>query len=572
MSPRWSRWYPAILAAIAVALWLPRLRGPLDMRYDSGVYYILGTSLAEGRGYRLLNEPGAIEAIQYPPLLPAFAAAHQVLLGTSDVAVAGHALRLTMLLLSVGYVLAVFAMSRRILSPGYAFLAALFTALHPQTVFMSDMFSAEIPFAFATVLFFVVLLGGTERWRNPIAGLLAVVAYAFRAAGLALLVAWVAESVLRRRGREALLRGAVALVAVAAWTGYTASVKSSAEYRSPAYPYQRADYQYYNVAYAENMSYIDPFRPELGRASKSDLALRMVGNVKSLPWTIGEAVSIHYGWWVAEVRKANMFLPGLHAPEWLADIAMVGLSAAVAVGIVLLALNGQWLMGLYLAGSVFLMCVTPWPGQFTRYMTPLTPFLVLALLYALHPLTARTSSATRWRRRTRAVVAAVIGLILVQQCYTMVKLFSKHHQVAVYRDAAGRSHEQRLFFYFDSWTQHEKAIEWLAQHARPGEMVGTSTPHWIYLMTSLPSVMPPFEIDAGRAQRLMDAVPLSYLVVDSLEFVDVGRRYTMPVIEATPDRWEMVYRGAGGAPRIYRRMPMDSSPPGKNTSPTLGSK
>jgi hypothetical protein len=102
-------------------------------------------------------------------------------------------------------------------------------------------------------------------------------------------------------------------------------------------------------------------------------------------------------------------------------------------------------------------------------------------------------------------------------------------------------------------------------------MVGTSTPHWIYLMTGLPSVMPPFEIDPGNAQRLMDAVPLSYLVVDSLEFVDVGRRYTMPVIEATPDRWEMVYRGAEGAPRIYRRTTA-SSPPGKNTSPTLGSK
>ncbi len=571
MSSRWIRWYPAILAAVTVALWLPRLRGPLDMRYDSGVYYILGTSLAQGHGYRLLNEPGAIEAIQYPPLLPAVAAAHQVLLGTSDVAVAGHALRLTMLLLSVGYVLAVFAMGRRVLSPGFAFLAALFTIMQPQTLFMSDMFSAEIPYALVTVLFFVVLLGGSGRWRSPVAGLLAVAAYAFRAAGLALLVAWVAEGILRRRWRETVLRGAVAMVAVGAWTGYTASVKSSPEYSSPAYPYQRADYQYYNVAYAENMSYIDPFRPELGRASKSALALRMVGNVKSLPWSIGEAASIHYGWWVAEVRKANMFLPGLHAPEWLADIAVLGLSAAVVVGIVLLTLSGQWLMGLYLAGSVFLMCATPWPGQFTRYMTPLTPFLVLGLLYALGALVERTPSVTRWRPRARAVLVAVVGLILVQQCYTMVKIFTKHHQVAVYRDAAGRSHEQRLFFYFDSWTEQEKAVEWLARHARSGEMVGTSTPHWIYLMTGLPSVMPPFEIDPSNAQRLMDAVPLSYLVVDSLEFVDVGRRYTMPVIEATPDRWEMVYRGAEGAPRIYRRTTA-SSPPGKNTSPTLGSK
>ena len=60
-APPWRRadWrYLAALVALATALWLPRLRGPLDLRYDAGVYYILGTSLAEGRGYRLLSEPG----------------------------------------------------------------------------------------------------------------------------------------------------------------------------------------------------------------------------------------------------------------------------------------------------------------------------------------------------------------------------------------------------------------------------------------------------------------------------------------------------------------------------------
>ena len=67
----------ALIVLIAAALWAPRLRGPLDLRYDAGVYYILGRSLAEGHGYRLLNEPGAIEAIQYPPVLPAVAALHR---------------------------------------------------------------------------------------------------------------------------------------------------------------------------------------------------------------------------------------------------------------------------------------------------------------------------------------------------------------------------------------------------------------------------------------------------------------------------------------------------------------
>src|SRR5918994_2275870 len=97
--------YLAVLVGLSVALWLPRLRGPLDLRYDAGVYYVLGTSLAEGQGYRLLSEPGAIQAVQYPPLLPALVAVHQRLAGTSDPAITGHWLRITYAVLFLGYIL-----------------------------------------------------------------------------------------------------------------------------------------------------------------------------------------------------------------------------------------------------------------------------------------------------------------------------------------------------------------------------------------------------------------------------------------------------------------------------------
>src|SRR4029079_16470250 len=117
-----TKWYAAILAVITVALWAPRLRGPLDLRYDAGVYYILGTSLAEGHGYRLLNEPGAIQAIQYPPLLPAVGAAAERLPGTDDRWVVGHWLRLGSVLVYAAYGSAIYVMGRRIVGSGLAAL------------------------------------------------------------------------------------------------------------------------------------------------------------------------------------------------------------------------------------------------------------------------------------------------------------------------------------------------------------------------------------------------------------------------------------------------------------------
>jgi hypothetical protein len=85
----------AALVLLCLVLRVHRLEGPADLRFDAGVYYVLGTSIAQGKGYRLLSEPGEIQSVQYPPLLPALVAAHQLALGTSSPDIVGHALRLT---------------------------------------------------------------------------------------------------------------------------------------------------------------------------------------------------------------------------------------------------------------------------------------------------------------------------------------------------------------------------------------------------------------------------------------------------------------------------------------------
>jgi len=65
------------LIVIAVMSWLSRLHGPLDLRWDSGAHRILGTLLPEGKGYRLLNEPGEIETLAGRGSLPLAWLGHQ---------------------------------------------------------------------------------------------------------------------------------------------------------------------------------------------------------------------------------------------------------------------------------------------------------------------------------------------------------------------------------------------------------------------------------------------------------------------------------------------------------------
>ncbi len=558
--------YLSALILLSVALWMPRLEGPLDFRYDAGVYYILGTSLAEGKGYRLLNEPGEIEAIQYPPLLPLVAAVHQRLAGSVNPNVVGPWLRYSFAVLVTGYIAAVYLLARRYLVPGFAFLTALVSLLNVYTTWLSDLFFAEIPFVLLSLLFLLVVgrggRGGSQRW---LAGALGGACYLLRSVGIVLLAAWVGASLLRRRYKEMVFRAALALVPVIVWQGYILHVKSSAEYAEPAYPYQRAAYQFYNVGYLENLTYLDSFVPELGKVTPGLLATRIARNLASMPESWGEAVSVRTEWPIRGIEWVNRELsPPVAVPIWPVHLALNLLGAVVFAGLALLLLRGEWFIPLYVAGSVTLISLTPWPGQFERYLAPLTPLFALALFVALVAARERLTAlaSRRWRSAGTALIAVFAIGILGQEAVALFLMHRLLHTPALYEDGSGNEREYRLFFYTQPWRLHDAALDWLKREAKSGEIVATSTPHWTYLRTGLRAIMPPFEPRAREAQRLLDSVPASYLIVDNIEAPDISRRYAAPVVRAFPDRWALIYSTPGDGSRIYRRVT-----PGGSTGP-----
>jgi len=226
------------LAAIWLAVCIPRLPGPIDLRWDASAYYVLGTSLAEGKGYRLLNEPGEIEAIQYPPVLPLFVAAHELALGSADYLEVAPRLRVSYFVLAGLYLFAAYAVVRGFLAPPLALVACVMTALSFYGfVQPSDTLYAEMPFALVSMLFFLCHRHGDRPAPTLATGLLGAVAYLLRTAGIALLAAWVAESVFLRQYRRAAIRASLAALPVLSWQVHIWRVTSSDEYRRPAYEY-----------------------------------------------------------------------------------------------------------------------------------------------------------------------------------------------------------------------------------------------------------------------------------------------------------------------------------------------
>jgi hypothetical protein len=561
-------WGQAAVVAIALLLWAPRLTGPIDLRWDAGVYYILGTSLATGHGYRILSEPGSPEAVQYPPLLPAVVAVHEWVLGTTAPDVVAPWLRKLYFIIFVAYALAVLALAKRHLRPWFGLAAAVLSLLQVESIFFSDALFTELPFALVSIVFVLVVADGpfaSRSWlRETVSFGLAAIGFLLRTGGLALLAAWVLEALAQRRWRLVLVRGALSLLPVLAWQAHVARVQGSYEYTHPAYEYQRAPYQFYNVSYGENALLIDPFRPELGYVDAAALVRRMTANLPSMMLTVGGAISTRYGFWRSALLQVEETLHWLHRgrdhvpiiPLYAVCVPIIGLSALAIAGVGILAYRRAWLIVFIILTSIGLICTTPWPDQFPRYLMPLAPFLAIAAMLALFQLHAALRASRLHPTIITLGQVALAGLLLlafVLQIYAAWQVFSfyqRGREGASFVPGAGAV--GRHFFFYDWTFRHwEQAITWIGAHAAPGEIVATIAPHQLYLQTGLRAVCPPMDADPERARRLLVAVPVSYVIIDEFRYRDFSRRYALPAVEGDTAGWHLVYSIKGT--RIYER-------------------
>ena len=535
------------LLLIWLALWIPRLHGPIDLRWDASTYYVLGTALAEGKGYRLLNEPGEIESVQYPPLLPLIVAAHQRIMGTTDFVKVGFALRLFYFALSGLYLLTIYALARRLLTPLPALFVGISTALSFYSfLHISDTLYAEMPFALLSMLFLLCHQRDNRRLYAAVTGCFGVAAYLLRTAGLALLAAWVAESLLQRRFRQAVIRTATAAIPVLLWQAHIWRVTTSNEYHHPTYTYQRAPYYYANVTYGENSRLVNPFRPELGRTAIRDLPGRVARNLAAVPISLGESALVDWRFGIlGHARKGSRML--------YLCLVVAGLCALAGAAIV--AFGRHWFLSLYFALMVGLIVLTPWREQFWRYFAPVTPltliFLTLALLAARQWLTCR---GPKWARATGAVVTALaFAGMLVIQLAVAIHLLRTLLPVSYY-DASGREKTLHLLTYGAPCHSLDSAFEWVRRHAAASAVIATAVPHMAYIRSGHKAVLPPLESDPVKASRLLEEIPVDYIVLDQLGRPFISEHYVAPVLAERPEAWQLVYIAPDGGAKVYERL------------------
>lgn len=525
-----------LIALVTLASWLPRMSGPIDLRWDGGAYYIVGTSLADGKGYRLQSEPGNFPSTVHAPFLPTLVAVHQRVLGSSDPAVVGTALRFTTIAVSVAYAIAIFLLLKAHIPWPWAAVVPILGVFQPQYVYFSDALYAETFFGLFTVIFFILQRRRASLAAFLVAGLFAALAYEARTAGIALLVAWVADTLWRREFRRLPMVLVIAAIPVVTWMHWISTAQSSPEYRSPAYAYQTAPYVYFNVSYAKNIFTLkDPSNPNLGPLTRDALVERVTTNLRDLPVRVGESVS-----------------------SWAAPRSVsIALALLVFLGMAVMLVRGQFLIVAYVVLSMAAVVLTPFSKQFIRYFLPLFPFFALAMFQCL-ALAAR-AAGRRFPAAApmlgHACIGAVVAAIMLVEGRDVRRLYDHHDRVFEQRDPSG---DDRLFYYAPLGSEFDEALAALHRLGRPSDVVAATDPQRVYLRTGMKAVLPPFELDGIKAQQLIDTVPVRYLVAETdPQALGLGayHRFTSALLRDNPGRWTLVWKSSRGQVAIYESHP-----------------
>jgi len=309
------------------------------------------------------------------------------------------------------------------------------------------------------------------------------------------------------------------------------------------------------------MAYKDPYRPELGYATWLDIAERFAGNLTLMPMYLGQGVSTTESMWTLVRGKINNRTHFVLFPRPMIRVTIYLLAGLIAAGLWMLVVGRHYLIPLYVLFSLAMICATPWgglPGQFTRYLVPLAPFLSLSLFLGLQVAAGWVALLLRVKsgRVYVVLVCMLIPLLLLSQALSLLTMYRSSHQWITYARGGNEAH-YRLFFLDRA---SEGGLDWLKTNGPERAVVAAADPQWTYLRTNLKSVLPPLEPNAAKAQQLLDSVPVTFLIVDQ----GLYHEYTTRVITAHPDYWRRVYsdsvdeeNGHTGGFEIYQRIGSD---------------
>jgi hypothetical protein len=486
------------LAALVLLLGSLRMApGVVGAYHDDAIYVSTAKALAQGEGYRLVNIPGSPRQTMYPVLYPALLAVvwkvrpvfpeNLILMQWISVAAGALAVGLAYLyLVRFGYATRLVATA-----------SGLLCATTPLLLYLSTLTLSEMPFALLVVCALWALESQAVRespFRQFTRGVVLALPFLCRTVGGALVPCGL--FVLWRTNRPVAWTAVGAGVAVAPWILW--SMGAWGGWHQDAVAGYYTDYWGLWHGYG------------VGR-------LPQILQINGL-WIIHSVAGLVFsglGW----VITRSGF------PSWI-PMFLLGLAAfpSLVSGLRRLRLMHWCLLG-------YLVVVWLWPWSPSRFLVPVLPLVIPALLEGLSKL-----FPPLWRSQAASAALAVAlaaNLWALQRDRDVVRLTGYPHD--------GTTHQPA------SWESHLDAFHWLVSHSEPTDIVASEIDTMVYLYTGLRSFRPlvsnPMAVSYGDTAGAVASPAQLYRALDK-----VRPRYLLHLVpvqeaDAPPHPLELLMAG-----------------------------
>ncbi len=464
---------------------------------DNAGYLTLAYSLIERGAYLDLHDPAEPAHTKYPPVYAAVLAGAMVLgarAWTTFKALSGTFIVLAVMLTFV------WVNERR--GPVMATTIALLVGISDAYLWSSQWVLSDPLFIAFTLLCLWALhraqtgvRGGGALWL-AVGWSAAVLAYFTRSAGLPLLLAVAAWVALKRRWRTLAVMVVSFGIPAALWW-----------YRGAGL----------GAAYISEFWFVDPYRPDLGRADAMDLVSRVYGNAR-----------MYLGTYIPGGLTGLRGTPIKILGGGLGALALVGWLRRAKAGITPAELFAPLYLGLVL------LWPEVWSGD--RFALPLYPFFLFyageALIHFVRP--ARPAARV-------AAGAAAFALVLVPAGGVWWGVSARSSACRELVQQAGP-----FACYGDPVLEFERAAVWSGHHLPPGSSVLTRKPRLFFVLNGIQGQAYPLTRDPEEFLDFAGRTSSSYLVLD--RFDNLAAYYPARVIEERPGRFCAItgWGAAGG--------------------------
>ncbi|MDH5684067.1 MAG: glycosyltransferase family 39 protein [candidate division WOR-3 bacterium] len=472
---------------------------------DNAHYIILGKSLLQGTGYRDILAPGSPPHTLYPPGFPLIIIPGLILFGDNY-----GLLKFIVIALALGSFAIFYSLLRRRTDSRNWLLPMAILAVSPIILEYSHWLLSEIPFLFFSILAFYLF----ERFEilkkdNLFLFLLMAISVTFiffiRSIGISLVLACLVYLLYKRRWRELIVLAIIAALFIIPWQIRNSKVGSQAG-------------GYFQQFLARN-----PYEPELGNINFSEYVSRVLANFKL------------YAFFVIP----QILFPSLTSSSLL-NVLGFALLVFLIIGLVNIIKKksiGVW--EIYLV--IFMVITLSWPQVWSgdRFLIPILPFLIYYIFVGL----SQFSQFVKFKVLTQIILGLMIILALVD---SVKKIPPNLANLSAYLNG------DKYAGYPMDWQRYFETLKWIKENTENDAIVVSRKPPFTYLLGQRKSFLFLFSNDVDQIISDFYQKKASYILFDSFYWSGTTRKYIGPLLQARPDKFELLYKSQPPEMYVFR--------------------